>query len=408
MPSTRVSPSATPEAGPGSVLLVGSCEPFSGKSALVLGLARHLISKGAQIRFGKPLATSDEAERQASGSESERSSIPGSTAGPLSPDSGPTAVAPGPDELVLDADVRFVGDILGLSPEQLLPSLHLSDPITARQRLLSGHLNAGQGLARLQAQLGSGVDQITLLEAAGSLSEGLLYGLSLPQLAHQLQAPVVLVHPWIDARSVDPLLEASSQLGPLLAGVVLNGVAPEAVAGLLQAEVPALEQLGIPVLGVMPRSPLLRSVTVEELARRLQARVLCCRERLDLLVETLSIGAMNVNSAMEFFRRRRNMAVVTGADRTDIQLAALEASTQCLILTGAGEPLPQLISRAEELDVPLLKVDHDTLTTVEVIERTFGHVRLNEAVKATYAFRLVEEHCQFDRLDARLRLPVPA
>ena len=178
--------------------------------------------------------------------------------------------------------------------------------------------------------------------------------------------------------------------------------------GQLEAEVPALERLGIPVLGVMPRSPLLRSVTVEELARRLGARVLCCRERLDLLVETLSIGAMNVNSAMEFFRRRRNMAVVTGADRTDIQLAALEASTQCLILTGAGEPLPQLISRAEELDVPLLKVDHDTLTTVEVIERTFGQVRLNEAVKATYAFRLVEEHCQFDRLDARLRLPVPA
>ena len=395
MPSTRVSPSPTAAAEPGSVLLVGSCEPFSGKSALVLGLARHLINKGVQIRFGKPLATSDEAERRAAG-----------------PDAEPSSDAPADGtpsgELVLDADVRFVGEILGLSPDQLLPSLHLSDPSTARKRLLSGDLDAGLGLARVQAQLGNASNQITLLETAGSLSEGLLYGLSLPQLAHQLQAPVVLVHPWIDARSVDPLLEAFGQLGSLLAGVVLNGVAPEAVAGLLEAEVPALEQLGIPVLGVMPRSPLLRSVTVEELARRLEARVLCCRERLDLLVETLSIGAMNVNSAMEFFRRRRNMAVVTGADRTDIQLAALEASTQCLILTGAGEPLPQLISRAEELDVPLLKVDHDTLTTVEVIERTFGHVRLNEAVKATYAFRLVEEHCQFDRLDARLRLPVPA
>jgi len=377
------------------VLLVGSCEPFSGKSALVLGLARHLINKGTQIRFGKPLGTSDEAERQAAGPDAD-------------PSSSTSADAAAPGELVLDADVRFVGDILGLSPDQLLPSLHLSDPSTARKKLLSGDLDAGLVLAQLQDQLASGNNQITLLETAGSFSEGLLYGLSLPQLAHQLQAPVVLVHPWIDARSVDPLLEAYGQLGSLLAGVVLNGVAPEAVAGLLEAEVPALERLGIPVLGVMPRSPLLRSVTVEELARRLQARVLCCRERLDLLVETLSIGAMNVNSAMEFFRRRRNMAVVTGADRTDIQLAALEASTQCLILTGAGEPLPQLISRAEELDVPLLKVDHDTLTTVEVIERTFGHVRLNEAVKATYAFRLVEEHCQFDRLDARLRLPVPA
>jgi BioD-like phosphotransacetylase family protein len=169
-----------------------------------------------------------------------------------------------------------------------------------------------------------------------------------------------------------------------------------------------LEQLGLPVLGVMPRSPLLRSVTVEELVRRLDARVLCCHDRLDLLVETLSIGAMNVNSAMEFFRRRRNMAVVTGADRTDIQLAALEASTQCLILTGAGEPLPQLISRAEELEVPLLKVEHDTLTTVEVVESTFGHVRLHESVKATFAFRLVEEHCDFRPLLARLRLPVAA
>ena len=143
-------------------------------------------------------------------------------------------------------------------------------------------------------------------------------------------------------------------------------------------------------------------------ARQREIAVLCCPERLDLLVETLSIGAMNVNSAMEYFRRRRNMAVVTGADRTDIQLAALEASTQCLILTGAAEPLPQLINRAEELEVPLLKVEQDTLTTVEVIEQAFGHVRLHEAVKASFAFRLVDEHCNFERLRTRLQLPASA
>ena len=84
-----------------------------------------------------------------------------------------------------------------------------------------------------------------------------------------------------------------------------------------------------------------------------------------------------------------------------------DASLNVAILTGAGEPLPQLISRAEELEVPLLKVEHDTLTTVEVIERTFGHVRLQESVKATYAFRLVEEHCNFEAWFSRLRLPVP-
>jgi BioD-like phosphotransacetylase family protein len=352
-------------------LLIGSCEPFSGKSAVVLGLGRLLGRQGFSILFGKPLAAS-------------------ATGFPMDP------------------EVRFVGSTLGLSDGQLLPSLRVLEAGSAQERLLSGNLDPAGDLAALRERIAVEGEQLVLLEGPGTLNEGLLFGLSLPQLARGLGAPVVLVHAWHDSRSVEPLLEARQQLGSLLAGVVLNGVDPEGLAALRADVVPALERLGLPVLGVMPRSPLLRSVTVEELARRLDARVLCCHDRLDLLVETLSIGAMNVNSAMEFFRRRRNMAVVTGADRTDIQLAALEASTQCLILTGVGEPLPQLLSRAEELEVPVLKVDHDTLTTVETIEAAFGHVNLHEPVKASYAIRLVEEHCDFSRLVERLRLPVRA
>jgi BioD-like phosphotransacetylase family protein len=356
-----------------SPLLIGSCEPFSGKSAVVLGLGRQLLRQGVAVRFGKPLATTFD--------------------GPAS---------------LIDDDVRFVGTTLGLEEPQLIPSLHVRDAASAHRRLLAGDRGPGDGFPAWAAQVRAPADGVVLLEAPGSQVEGLLYGLSLGELAQALDAPVLLVHPWADGCSLEPLLAVHDQLGQRLAGVVLNGVDPEALPALRQEVAPALERLSLPVLGVMPRSPLLRSVTVAELARRLGARVLCCRDRLDLLVETLSIGAMNVNSAMEFFRRRRNMAVVTGADRTDIQLAALEASTQCLILTGAGDPLPQLLNRAEELDVPLLKVDHDTLTTVEVVEQAFGHVRLHEAVKATYAVRLVEEHCDFSSLFARLQLPALA
>jgi hypothetical protein len=361
----------------GTTLLIGSCEPFSGKSALVLGIAQQLNQSGHSIRFGKPLATSLDWD----------------------PDQGPL-----PQPLI-DDDVRFVGETLGFEAERLLPSLHLLSQATATSRLGSGQLDAGEGFDQLREQVVQH-NGLTLLEGAGSLNEGLLYGLSLPQLAEGLEAKVVLVHLWQDSRSVEPLLAAKQSLGDRLVGVVLNAVTPEEVDSLERQVVPTLENLGLTVFGVMPRSPLLRSVTVGELVRRLDARVICCKDRQELLVETLSIGAMNVNSAMEFFRRRRNMAVVTGADRTDIQLAALESSTQCLILTGAGEPLPQLISRAEELDVPLLKVERDTLATVEVIEQAFGHVRLHEAVKATYAFRLVEEHCHLDRLFSALNLKV--
>jgi len=229
--------------------------------------------------------------------------------------------------------------------------------------------------------------------------------LSLPQLAKHLNAKVLMVNLWEDSKSVDALLDAKKQLGDYFAGAVLNAVVPEQVEKIKNKIIPSLKEMNINIFGVMPKSPLLRSVTVGELIRRLDAQVICCPEKEHLLVETLSIGAMGVNSAMEFFRRRRNMAVVTGVARTDIQLAALEASTQCLILTGLGEPLLQLIHRAEELEVPILKVDLDTLATVEIIEQAFGHVRIHESIKASYAVQLVQEHVNLKNILETIDFP---
>ena len=91
--------------------------------------------------------------------------------------------------------------------------------------------------------------------------------------------------------------------------------------------------------------------------------------------------------------------------RSHIQLAALEASTQCLILTGLGDPLSQLIHRAEELEVPILKVELDTLSSVEIIEQAFGHVRIHESIKASYANQLVQEHVNLQRIFDKIDFP---
>ena len=109
----------------GTTLLIGSCEPFSGKSALVLGIAQQLIQSGLPFRFGKPLATSLDWDP---------------TKGPL------------PQPLI-DDDVRFVGDTLGMPSECLIPSLHLLSPATATQRLGQGQLEAGDGFGELRSQV---------------------------------------------------------------------------------------------------------------------------------------------------------------------------------------------------------------------------------------------------------------
>ena len=352
------------------ILLVGSCEPFSGKSAVVLGIAKRLLELNNNVRIGKPLATCIEL-----------TNLPSMTY-----------------EGLIDDDVKFIGSTLNIGEENLISSVGLLDDISAEKRIANKDLLPGKGFDQIRGLVHDNFEGLNILEAAGSLHEGMIYGLSLAQLAETLKAKVLLVNLWEDCKSVDALLDAKKQLGDHLAGVVLNAVVPKEVGKIKNEIIPSLEEMDIEVFGVMPKSPLLRSVTVGELIRRLDAKVICCPEKDELLVETLSIGAMGVNSAMEFFRRRRNMAVVTGADRTDIQLAALEASTQCLILTGLGEPLSQLIHRAEELEVPILKVELDTLATVEIIEQAFGHVRIHESIKASYAVQLVQEHVNLKRI----------
>ena len=51
------------------------------------------------------------------------------------------------------------------------------------------------------------------------------YGLSLPQLAKDLHAKVLIVNFWEDCKGIT--FDAKKQLGEKLAGVVLNGVLPQ-------------------------------------------------------------------------------------------------------------------------------------------------------------------------------------
>ena len=349
-------------------LLIGSTEAYSGKSATILGLSNQLQQKGLDIAYGKPLGncwSKDTTE-------------------------------------VLEVDVEFVTQNLKLSQNRLLPTLLALDEATIQRRL------RGEDQIDYQQQIGQYLQMpggdLVLLEGPGTLSEGSLFNLSLLEMAKEVDAFILLVARYKSVFSVDTLLSTKQRLGDRLIGVLLNDIPPKQLQIVATEIRPFLEQQGIPVLGMLPKNDLLRSVSVGELVNQLQAEVLCRPDRLDLLVESLAIGAMNVNAALKYFRKRRNMAVVTGGDRIEIQLAALESSTQCLILTGLLPPPPFILSRAEELEIPILSVDLDTLSTVEIVDRTFGQVRLHEPIKVQCIQGLMARHFDIDRLLVQLGL----
>lgn len=353
---------------PTKYLLIGSTEAYSGKSAAILGVAQKFQERGLAVAYGKPIGTCP--------SESVADSI--------------------------DEDVRLLGKTLNLPDQALLPTLLFLNQETVYKRLQA--LDQTNYQALLTHYHPAGEPDLVLLEGPGDLSEGSLFDLSLAQVANTLNASVLLVARFHATMLIDGILCAKQRLGQHLIGIVINDIPADYLEDVRKTLQPFLEQRGIPVLGMFPRSALLRSVSVRELVHQLKAEVLCRADRLDLLVENLTIGAMSVSSALRYFQYADNKAVVTGGDRTDIQLAALETSTQCLILTGHLTPSPAVLSRAEDLEVPILSVDLDTLTTVEIVDRAFGQVRLKEAIKVQYVQQMMTEYFDADRLSAQLGL----
>lgn len=355
------------------VLLIGSTEPYSGKSAAILGLASHLRQQGLSLTYGKPLGTCSQADASQGGTD---------------PDLEFMAQA-------LDLDLgEMPPTVLQLNGDQLLESMAHPDQQPDYLAALREY--------RSQA----GVD-LVLLEGPGTLQEGEMFQLSLLNMAQQLDTQVLLISRYHSPLVVDGLLAAHHHLQEHLAGVVINDVPEEQLSTVEQVIVPFLESRQIPVLGILPSHRVLRSISVAELVVQLRAEVVCCSDRLDVMVEDFAVGAMNVNSALKYFRKSDHKAVITGGDRTDIQLAALETSTLCLILTGKLPLDARIRSRAEELEVPILSVDLDTFTTIERIDRLFGQVRLHETAKMRYVQEIMSRNFDYSRLSAHLDLTQP-
>ena len=87
-----------------------------------------------------------------------------------------------------------------------------------------------------------------------------------------------------------------------------------------------------------------------------------------------------------------------------MQLAALETSTRCLILTGGQHPSTVVLNRACEVGVPIVVVEPDTLSTVRTVEQIFGRTYLRQEKKSAHFGNILEERFDFERLYSILGL----
>jgi BioD-like phosphotransacetylase family protein len=347
-------------------LYVTSVERFSGKTATCLALGKRFQADGYNVGYLKPLSLQ------------------------------PWRI----EDRVADEDAAFVKEMLGLTAEPWELS-----PVVVTPNFLLEYLRSGEEInlietVRLACEKTNCAERdVTLLEGGGSLREGYIVGLPTPEVAKTFgSVALVLVKYRDEVRVLDDTLAACTRLGDLLCGIIINRVPEDALGFVTDMAVPYLESQGVDVLGVLPEVRGLEAITVAEIVEVLKAKVLTEHYSPEALVEALTVGAMTSEAALRVFRQQVNKAVITGGDRTDIQLAALETATTCLILTGNLQPSPLIVKQADEFGIAVLLVHANTIETVEAIERIFGKTRLGQAAKLQHFEALLAEHANLDRL----------
>jgi len=329
-----------------------------GKTALCVGIGRHLQRNNKRVGYLKPVALTA------------------------------MEVSPGADR-----DARFVHLALSLEePVEALCPFYLSSMALkaklAEEDFPSKLLGAYSAVAKDK--------DVVLLEGLGELGRNSGFLQASCQMADMLDAKVIILVPY--STDLQWVNLSVSKFDQRLLGVVINRVPQGKMESTRTEVVPLFHKEGVKVLGVLPEERVLFGISVAELAEHLQAEVLCCHESLGELVENLMIGALSVDPGVDYFARKANKAVITRGERPDIQLAALATSTKCLILSEGVAPIPQVLHWAEDKGTPILLVKDDTLSTVAKVEETLVQTRFRQQKKQGRLAQILEQHFDFDTL----------
>ncbi|MCF6157677.1 MAG: phosphotransacetylase family protein [wastewater metagenome] len=351
-------------------IFIASLSTFSGKNLICLGLGLKFKKDGHKIGYFKPVGFS------------------------------PIHLG----DVITDEDALFLSKVLEVNEplDSICPVILTDDLI---KRLMEGEeLHIRQKTMAAFHQASAGKD-IMIARGIGRLSGGTSLGFSELDFIQESDARVIFVDKFESSIDMlDGFIYASKILKDKLLGVVFNLIPPARLPYVQNTLIPFLKANGITTLGIIPKDPVLGAVPIKEIVHSLQGKVLCCEDKIDDLIEHFVIGAMNVESALRYFRKVSNKAVITGGDRSDILLAALETPTKCLILTGELYPSASILGRAQEAGIPVVVVGSDTAETIETCENLSGCLSLHFKSKVQRAAEVVEREIDFHTIYQQLKL----
>ena len=340
----------------------------SGKTAVALGLSLLWKEKGLNISYFKPKTTGHNLQRNQ------------------------------------DADAILFKQVLNLpwEPEQIAP-------LNFESIYIFGASNHNRPtVEKIEARLEESFreigdnDGIMVIEGGRSPCAGMSLSLDDFSLAKRWEAPVIFISNLNKDYDLDRILFYNNFIqarGLYILGNILNNLSPAALDKARNIYRPLLEEKGYKVLGIIPAHPAITFPTVAEFHEALKGEVLCGEDNMGLPVEEIVVGTMTIEGALRYLRRALNKAVITGGDRSDMALTALETSTSVLILTGGLHPDIRIIARAREKGIPVILVHFDTYTTIGALQGIARQIRPQDSRTISLIKEEVARNCSWEKIE---------
>ncbi|MCH2523176.1 MAG: DRTGG domain-containing protein [Dehalococcoidia bacterium] len=190
-------------------------------------------------------------------------------------------------------------------------------------------------------------------------------------------------------------LNAASTIVPKnISGVIFNSI-PKYSGLTLESNIAKLrEDSNIPILGSIPQSRTMKGITSSSILN-ITKGILTAEHPIEYyeskIIERIMIGGMVLGSGKDYFNRFNNKAVLVRGNRPDIQMAAINNNTSCLIFTGEHTITDYIKYHASEEEIPIISVNATTQETLNLISSQFIELDVLHKSKITHLSKLIDQ-----------------
>lgn len=267
--------------------------------------------------------------------------------------------------------------------------------------------------ARIMAAHRSYYDHdVLLLEGTGHAGVGSVIKLSNAVVARMVGAPAVIISEGGIGRPIDEIVLNAALFaahGVPVAGAIINKVEADARPALTRTLERGLALHGIPLLGTLPRRPILSNPTLEMILEGVGGDLIHPGPDLDLVIGEVSIGAMEPHHTLQHIGA--GSLVIIPGDREDVIAAiamahgsthdgrpASEHKAVGLVMTSGYVPRQAVLDEVRRANLFAALVPDDTYKVASKVHDLLVKTHAADKEKIEMIKALVADHLDIGRI----------